>query len=216
MSAIAEDVLLLAYREDKGTPLISAGELDLALAGALLAELAIADRIAVQDKTLVVVNPAPVGDAELDAVLARIVTENQKKPRKPSWFVSKISSDKLRKRLLAGLAERGILSEQQRKLLGIFPTKRYPELDGSVERDLRQRVQSVLAGADPDERIGVLIALMHACRLARKAFPEADKERIKEISAGAWAGDAVRATIEAVNAAVMAAVIAAAVAGGAG
>ncbi|GIH23367.1 hypothetical protein Aph01nite_16770 [Acrocarpospora phusangensis] len=209
MSAIAEDLLLLAYHDDKGTPLITTAELDIALTGALLAELAMADRLTVTEKKLVVVDSAPVGDEELDAVLARIAGEP--KVRKPEWWVNKLNSDKLRKRLLVRLAERGVLSEEQRKVFGIFARTSYPERDGSVERELRQRVQSVLSGAEPDEHIGLLIAIMHACKVARKAFPGADKNRIKEVAEGAWAGEAVRVTIAAINAAVMSVVLAAVV-----
>src|SRR5262245_29511984 len=108
MSTIAEALLLLAYRDDKGTPLITTGELDVVLTGGLLAELAIADRIELSEKKVVVVNAAPTGDDELDAVLARIGGEA--KLRKPEWWVSKLNSDKLRRRLLVRLAERGVLS----------------------------------------------------------------------------------------------------------
>jgi hypothetical protein len=78
-----------------------------------------------------------------------------------------------------------------------------------VEQAIRARVESVLAGAEPDERGAMLIAVLHACKLDRKAFPDADKERFKEIAEGEWAGAAVRKAIAAVYTAVTVTTIAA-------
>lgn len=211
---IADEVLLLAYREDTGKPIVGSVELDCALAGAVLAELAVRRRIDLADKKVVLTDPTPVGEEELDATLARVAGEV--KPRKADWWVGKLRTGKLRKRLLTRLAARGVLSEQEGKVLGIFPTTRYPELDPSYERDVRQRVESVLAGAQPDERVAVLVAVIHAAKLDRKAFPHAPKGRVKEIAEGDWAGEAVRKTIASVHAAVAAGVTAATVAASSG
>lgn len=208
---IAEEVLLLAYSEVEGRQLVGSSELDAALGGSLLAELAINGRIDLADKKVTVLDPTPLGDEELDATLARIAADPKK--RRPDWWVQRLHSSKLRKRLLSGLAGRGVLGEEQRKILGVFPSTRYPERDPSVEQGIRERVQSVLSGAEPDERVAVLIAVLHAAKIDRKAFPGASKERIKEITEGEWAGEAVAKAIAAVNAAVMTAVMAGAVAG---
>ncbi|WP_344978848.1 GOLPH3/VPS74 family protein [Streptosporangium fragile] len=212
MTTIAEEVLLLAYDEREGRQLVSSTELDAAVGGAVLAELAVGGRIDLADRKVTVRDGAPTGDEELDTTLARIVAEP--KTRKPEWWVRRLTSAKLRRRLLSRLTERGVLGEEQRRVLGIFPSTRYPERDPSVERGVRERVRDVLSGADPDERIAVLIAILHAARIDRKAFPGASKERIKEITEGRWAGEAVAKTIAAVNAAVMSAVIAGAVVAG--
>ncbi|TDD12726.1 GPP34 family phosphoprotein [Nonomuraea deserti] len=204
---IAEEFLLLAYRDDKGTPLINSTQLDSALAGALLAELAVGGRLDLSDKKVTVTDPSPLGDAELDATLTRIATEG--KARKPAWWVQRIQSGKLRKRLLTRLAESGVLAEERGRALGIFPVTRWPEAHPGVEADVRERVSAVLAGAAPDARTAVLIAIAHAAGLDRKAFPGASKQRIKEISEGAWTADAVAKAIAAINAATMAAISAA-------
>ncbi|MEU4835367.1 GPP34 family phosphoprotein [Streptosporangium sp. NPDC023615] len=206
MTTIAEEVLLLAYGEKDGKQLIGSTELDAAIGGALLGELAVAGRIDLTDKRLVVRDATPLGDEELDAPLARMAAET--KARKPEWWVQRLQTGKLRKRLLTRLAEQGVLDEERRRTLGIFPSNRYPERDPRVELEIRERVRNVLSGAVPDERVTVLISVLHAARIDRKAFPDASKERIKEIIEGGWAGKAVSDTIAAVNAAVMTAVIA--------
>ncbi|GII04800.1 GOLPH3/VPS74 family protein [Planobispora takensis] len=201
MTTIVEEVLLLAYSEDEGKQLVGSLQLDAALGGALLAELAINDRIDLSGKKVTVKDTTPLGDPELDATLARIAED---KERKPDRWVYKLYSNKLRKRLLTGLAERGVLGEEHRKILGIFPSSRYPERDPRIEQAVRERVQNVLNGAEPDERVAVLIAILHAAKIDRKAFPEAGKERIKEIAEGDWVGDAVAKTIASINAAIIA------------
>ncbi|MEV0596909.1 GOLPH3/VPS74 family protein [Nonomuraea cavernae] len=200
-ATIAEELLLLAFSEDEGKQLISALQLDAALGGAVLAELAVNERISLSDTKVAVLDPTPLGDEELDTALARIAAEN--KERKPAWWVQKLYSAKLRRRLLTRLAEAGVLTEERGKVLGVFPTTRWPEADGSVEAEVRERVAGALGGTDPDARTAVLIAVMHAAKLDRKAFPGADKERVKEIAEGAWAGDAVAKTIAAINSVIM-------------
>ncbi|PZG12402.1 GOLPH3/VPS74 family protein [Nonomuraea aridisoli] len=209
MVTIAEELLLLALSEDKGRPLVSTAQLDPALAGALLAELAVGDRVELSDKKVTVKDPSPLGDDELDAVLARVVA--QEKVKSPVWWVQKLQSGKLRQRLLSRLAALGVLSEERGKVLGVFPVTRWPEAHPGVEADVRERVSAVLAGADPDARTAVLISVAHAASVVRKAFPDADKARVKEIAEGAWAADAVAKTIAAATAAAMTAVMAATV-----
>ncbi|GLW09805.1 hypothetical protein Misp01_49340 [Microtetraspora sp. NBRC 13810] len=211
---IAEELLLLAHTESDGRRLIDVTRLDLALGGALLAELAVRGRVELAGKQVAVLDRSPLGDEELDAALTMIAERGR--AQKPEWWVNKLKSAKLRERLLGRLAAQGVLGEEHVKVLGLFPAVRYPERDGGYEREVRQRVQSALDGSDPDARISVLIAIMHACSLDRKAFPGADKKRVKEISQGEWAGQAVAKIISAVNAAVIAAMAGAAVAGASG
>lgn len=203
---IAEELLLLAHSEDEGKQLVDSTSLNVALGGALLAELALAGRIDVEGKHVVVKDPTPLGDGELDAALARIAEET--KERKPDWWAGKLQGGKLRQRLLTRLADGGVIGEQKGKVLGIFPTTRWPELDGTIEAGTRERVASALGGADPEPRTAVLIAVMAAIKLERKAFPGADKDRIKEIAEGDWAGAAVAKTIASIQMAIMAGAIA--------
>ncbi|MER6513365.1 GPP34 family phosphoprotein [Nonomuraea sp. NPDC001636] len=197
---IAEELLLLALDEEEGKQLIGGVQLHPALGGAILAELAAAGRVELADDKVTVTDPTPLGDAELDAALARMAEDG--KARKPAWWVQRLQSDKLRRRLLTRLAEAGVLAEERGRILGVFPTTRWPEADPQVEADVRERVTAVLAGADPDERTATLIAIMHAAKLDRKAFPGADRGRVKEIAEGEWAGQAVAKTIAAITAAI--------------
>jgi hypothetical protein len=197
--SMAEELLLLAYREDTGRPWIGSVELDAAVAGTLLAELATCGRIALDGKQVVVADPTPPGDEELDAALARMAAEARR--RRPDWWVGKLKGSKLRKRLITRLTTRGILTQQRVRILGVFPAWRFPALDPGAGRAVRDRIADVLAGAEPDARTAALLAVLHAAKLDRKVFPDADRGRIAQITEGDWVGDAVRRAINAAHAA---------------
>ena len=59
---IAEEVLLLAHSEEEGRQLIGSSELMASLAGAMLAELALAGKVALSEQKVTVTDPAPMGD----------------------------------------------------------------------------------------------------------------------------------------------------------
>jgi hypothetical protein len=101
-----------------------------------------------------------------------------------------------------GLIAKGLVREEKKKVLGLFPVRRYPEADGSVEAAIRQRLDAVvLRGATPDERTASLVALLHGAKLHRLAFPHADARRVEaameSVSHGQWSATAVRQVMKA-------------------
>ncbi|MBO3746005.1 GPP34 family phosphoprotein [Streptosporangiaceae bacterium NEAU-GS5] len=196
---IAEELVLLAYRPDTGRLGIGSVELEAAVAGGVLAELVLGGRIALDGGRIVVTDPTPPGDEELDAALARLAAHP--KARKPEWWVGRLKSRKLRGRLLDRLIARGILTGQRVRILGIFPTWRFPALDLAAGQAVRDRVASALAGAEPDARTTALLGLVQATRLHRKAYPGIDKARLAQLTQGDWISVAVRRAINAAHAA---------------
>ncbi|MCO5971743.1 GOLPH3/VPS74 family protein [Actinoallomurus soli] len=206
MLRLADELLLLALREQDGVAMIGSAELDCGVAGALLVELALAERVRLTDGRIVAVDSSPVDDPDLDALLARIAADGE--PRKAEHWVNRSRRDEVRKRRLARLAAMGVLEERERKVLFVRHTN-YPERDPGPEQELRARLGAVLGGAPADVRSSALLAIVHACRLDRKAFPEVDgkvlRTRVKEITEEQWAGRAVAKVIASIQAAVMAA-----------
>ncbi|MQA94302.1 MAG: GPP34 family phosphoprotein [Streptosporangiales bacterium] len=215
---LAEEFLLLAYDESSGRPLAGGTEINCGLAGSLLLELTLHGRVDLAHGRVAAIDRTPVGNPEVDTALDRIGDEL--KPRKADWWVRKLQGKELQRGLLDGLAQRGVLSEEQHRVLGLFPVQRFPERDPGPELAVRTRLADTLRGVQQaDDRTAALLCLVHACRMDRKVFPDIDrglvKRRMKEISDGAWAGKAVRSVIDSINAAVIAAVVAASTAGGA-
>ncbi|MGW4941107.1 GOLPH3/VPS74 family protein [Actinoplanes sp. NPDC004185] len=209
---LAEEFVLLAYGDD-GVPDTDSVRLDHGLGGALLLELAISGRIGVEDKKVVVLDPAATGDPLVDQALGRIVADD--KPRKPAHWVKKFSDT--RKPALDRLVDQGVLTREQDKVLFVFPRTRYPAPNGVEpvpETEARQRLTAAVSGAGPVEpRTAALCALVGATNLDRKVFRTLDRkrvdERLREISAGDPTAAAVRQTVEEIQTAVIVAVVAA-------
>jgi len=219
---LAEDLLLLLYDDETGKPIAGSPGLDYALAGAVLIELTLLRKIDVaragedvKEGRLKVLDATPTGDALLDERLAFLAG---KEGQKPQNLMAKLSK-KLRDQVLARLAERGILEAEEGKVLGLFPVTRWPAKDARHEGQVRSALENVLKlGTQPDERIGSLIALLNALKVVPKIVTDAVdekalKRRAKEISESAWAADAVKAAVDAMQAAVTAAIVVSVTAG---
>lgn len=213
---IAEDLLLLLYDDESGKPITGSPGLDYALGGAVLIELTLLGKVdlagegeSVKKGRLKIGDPTPTGDPLLDGRLAVLV---QKAGSKPANVMGKLSK-KLREEVLARLAQRGILRADEDKVLGLFPVTRWPASDIRHESDLRHALDNTLKlGTRPDERTAALVALLHALNVVPKVVNGPDKkllkQRAKEISESAWAAEAVRQAVQAVQAATTAAIVA--------
>lgn len=216
MTLIAEDLLLLLLDDESGKPQTS--QLKLALGGAVLVELALAEAVAVEDKSSMwrsaKVRPVPGPEPE-DPVLAAGLHTVAEKERSAQDLVDRLGKG-LPELLGERLAQRGILERRDDKLLGLFARTRWPARDVSHEEDVRGRLTAVLcAGADPDPRTGALVALLYAVDRAHKTVPHEGlsggqvRKRAKQVSEGQWAAVAVKRAIDAITAATTAAVVAA-------
>lgn len=214
---IAEDLLLLAFDDEKGKAADGVSNLGYALAGALLIDLAMRDRVDVTGEgdeggkpgRLVVRDATPTGLQVLDDALSKVA---KYEGRKPKDAVSPLSGNQLELRLLTGLAERGVLRQEKGKVLGLFPTTRWPAEDSRHEERTRADLDRVLLhGEAPDERTGALIALLTGMGAVKHVIPSEDPDaleaRAKEIAEGNWAGDAMRKAVEEITAAVLVAVL---------
>ena len=67
---------------------------------------------------------------------------------------------------MASLVERGILERREEKFLWVFRARRYPMVDGKVEREAKRRIADVLFSDEiPDPRDVALICLADACEI---------------------------------------------------
>ncbi|QKS87208.1 GOLPH3/VPS74 family protein [Curtobacterium flaccumfaciens] len=194
--------------ESDGRHALDGSTLDTGLAGAVLADLALRGAISLQDGLVAVVNGATTGDPVLDGVVGSIAAAGA--PRKAKWWVSRLGKRQLRDDVFAGLVERGVISVEQGKVLGLFPTTKHPERDGAPEALLRSGIADVLAGrAGPTPFSAAVIGLLDATNTLRKQFGAVDKDLVKEITSGSWASPAVKAVLEEIEAATMVVIMAA-------
>lgn len=221
---IADELLLLAIDDTTGKNLASGSNLDAALAGALLVELVLSERISItpaeagwrEKGKITVISTTPTDDPDLDSVLAKLAAKDgQKVKNLISPMTWKPISSGLRDRRLAALMQRGVLTEERSAVWGI---RQHPTVDPVPRLEIRNRVRSALVdGLTPTERTVALIALLEATGILPKVFPNEDKKalkaRAKRLSEGDWAAKAVKDAIAEMSA-VMVAVSAAGAGGG--
>ncbi|SDR08095.1 Golgi phosphoprotein 3 (GPP34) [Curtobacterium sp. UNCCL20] len=182
--------------------------LDLGLAGAALADLALRGAITLEGGRVGIATGTPTGDAALDGVLEQVrsVFSVSGTPRKAKWWVQRLGKRPLRDAVLAGLVQRDIITEEQRTTLVLFTTTRHPERDGGPESLVRAGIADVLAQRiQPSPYLAALVGLLDATNTLRDQFGRVDKSVVRSISEGEWASPAVRAVLTDIqSAAVMA------------
>lgn len=98
----------------------------------------------------------------------------------------------LREHVLEKLVSAGVLRTDRERLLGLIPRTRYPQVDGTTEAALRERLGGVLHGAEPDEDSRALITLLDAGHGLGRVFPGLDSAQLRrrghELAEGSWAG----------------------------
>ena len=221
MALLAEDLLVLLLDDARGT--IPGQHADLALGGALLADLALREAVTVPPKTRVwrsarvqAVPGVTLDDPVLRDALAVVAT----RPRTAEDLVRRLGKG-LRPRLAGRLAERGVLRRVDERVWGIVPRTRWPALDTTHEEALRRALTATLvSGAEPDQRTAALVALLAAIDRAHRSVDHEGlsarevKRRAREVAEGDWAAKAVRDAVRAATAAMTAAAAGGAVAAG--
>jgi anti-anti-sigma factor len=176
---LAEEVFLLALDDRPG--LIKAGlapVLDCAVAGALLMELALYERIDTDMTALKVVDPTPTGEPLVDEALREL--QSRPTPEPTSFWLKALANParQLQERALAGLLDKGILRQEDRRLLWVFEVRRYPVVDDREVKEVRTRLRELILGDDlPEPRDVVLLNLGLACRLLDDLLPPAEYEQ---------------------------------------
>jgi hypothetical protein len=215
VTLIAEDLLLLLLDDESGKP--QTQQLQIALGGAVLVELAVGGMVeVVKAESLwrsAKVHPVEGARPE-DPLLMSAWETVRERERSAQGLVEKLGKG-LSDTLCTRLAERGILERRHDKMLGLFPRTRWPVRDTTHEEALRRELTVVLVdGDDPDPRTGALVALLYAVDRAHKTVPHEAvgdrdiKRRAKEVAEGQWAARAVKEAIAATTAATMAAMTA--------
>jgi len=203
--SLPDELLLLAYDDAAGKPLIATVTLDLGLAGALLAELALAGRVTVENKKLVVLDPSPVDDPITEAALDRLRAAT--KPRRPQDWLGPLAKG-VRAKILDRLVETGVVEREESRMLGLFRVVRYPALNPAPETAAHGRLDAAVRHGDISGRhTAALASLVRAVDLGSKLFPDLPandvKARLDEIAAGEWAGKVVKEAMDAIQVALM-------------
>lgn len=192
---IAEEFLLLALDDEKGVvcnqPFMG---LEFGLAGAVLMELSILDRIKADKEHLSLIDDSKTGNEIFDDALS-MIKETDEEAKYWVWKLG-IHIQEIKDYFIGHLIEKGILEKKEQNILWIYRRKCYPLIDEKVELEVKERIRAViLENQAPLPRDVVLISLMHSCNLTRQIFSckeaESSEERIEEIATRDIIGKAV-------------------------
>lgn len=188
MLTCAEELLLLAHDEKSGQ-FVNLQDLlmNTALAGAVLMDLALLDRVDTDVSSFVTLDRSPTGEKLLDFALDAIGTLPAKTKTIEALDVLRKQGNELERLGIARLIERGILKEVEGRILWVFETRRYPLIEGKELQEVKRRIADLLLSDDiPDPRDIVIIALAQSCGLLRRVFSDSElrsaQNRIDQIA----------------------------------
>ncbi|MGH3784966.1 MAG: GOLPH3/VPS74 family protein [Pseudonocardiaceae bacterium] len=207
---LAEGVLLLALDDARGST--GSTPVDPGLAGALLVDLGRFGALQPEGKALHPVDGAAIEHPVLARAYTAIATSS--KPRSAKAWVGRLPRElkPLIGTVAGPLVERGAVAEQRVKVLGLFPSTRFPEVDPGPERALRSRLREVLLGTRvPQEYDALLLGLLDPLGLVdplvERPHRREARKHAKEIADRGIAGKAVSDAVRDIHAAVATAVI---------
>ena len=165
-----EEITMMLLNEESGyfEP-VEEWRMSCVLAGAVLMDLALQDRIDTDLESLNLLDSTPTGDELLDPILKELADAHDDSQTIQYWVEKMaLSTQDLVQKSLERLAERGILEYQEgefwvlaRKVKGLTHTA-----DGSDEEyyDVRAHIEQLLFSDDiPDPRDIAIVALMDTC-----------------------------------------------------
>ena len=178
MLRFVEEITLLLLHDDDGRfARVPSWSLSYALAGGVLMDLAMENRIDTDLDHLILVDATPTGDSLLDPTLAEIAAGEKQDAR---YWVEQTAerSDAIQEEVLTRLIALGILERQEDRFLWVFRSRRYPMIDGQAEREVKLRIMGVLFSDDiPDPRDVVIICLADACGIFKELLSKRELEQ---------------------------------------
>ena len=169
MLRFAEEIILILLDDENGKFVrVPRWSLNYALAGGVLMDLAMENRIDTDLENLILIDSTPVGDSLLDPVLAQIAEGGQKDTR---YWLEQIAerAPEIREESLNRLVANGILEREDDRFMWMFRSRRYPMIAGEAEREVKLRIMGVLFSDEiPDPRDVMIICLVDACGIFRE------------------------------------------------
>ena len=178
MLRFAEEIILLLLNDEDGSfARVPYWSLNYAIAGGVLMDLALENRIDTDLEKMIVIDTTPVGDSLLDPTLADIGAGEEGDAR--FWVENTANrADAIREEALSRLVGQGILEQREDRFLWVFRSRRYPSVQGQAEREVKLRIIEVLFGDQvPDPRDVVIICLADACGIFEKLLSKQELDK---------------------------------------
>jgi len=180
MLTLAEDIILLLLDDDTGKlASIDLMTLNYAMAGAVLMDLALRNKIDNDLESLIVADSTPTGLQMLDTYLDKISSEN--KENNTRYWLTELSNygEDIVDSALNMLVEKKILKTEEKKILWVIGTRVYPMIDDKEEKEVKRRIIHLLMSDEiPTPQDVVLVSLMDTCSLFTMILSRKEVEKL--------------------------------------
>ena len=180
MLTLAEDIILLLLDDDTGKlASIDLMTLNYAMAGAILMDLALRNKIDTDLESLIVADSTPTGLQMLDTYLDKISSEN--KENNTRYWLTELSNygEDIVDSALNMLVEKKILKTEEKKILWVIGIRVYPMVDDKEEKEVKRRIVDLLMSDEiPTPQDVVLVSLMDTCSLFTTILSSKEVERL--------------------------------------
>ena len=173
---IFEAILLLALDEEEGKISDSNGSnLNAVLAGAVLSELVLQERITLTDGRIVVINQIPSEHPILDGVLYSIL--DTAKPRKVRYWINTLVYQEIMTEVIQTLVEQGVLERKKKHFRLASQPGNNPGDSISHKFILANRLRSiVLTAREPPQSEIVLLTFLYQANLLKRVFMQGERK----------------------------------------
>jgi hypothetical protein len=173
MLTLYEELLLIAIHEDKGIFIRDTAEsLVPGLSGAILAELAFANRITIgNNHRLKLSDNTLTEDPILDKAISAIA--ESEKERKFGYWITNLNPkpEKLQRQITANLVQKEILTQEDDHLSWVIPSHFHPDVKATTKYSVIKLLRGVvLAQEEAHPREIAFLSLVSACGLLDLLF----------------------------------------------
>jgi Golgi phosphoprotein 3 len=192
---ILERLFILSINDEQGAVVSSAKNmLRYGLAGALLVELALANKIHLEEGRLGLADPGSCGHILMDDFLAMVAAEE--KPRKIRHWLEAIDSKQTMKHIAGELIASKVISFEKNRYRLIIPFEGAPQGNATAKYWIKQHLRGiVLAGENAEASDLALLNLMKACHQQRLVFTRDERKfatkKIDALAQGQFYDEAV-------------------------
>jgi hypothetical protein len=214
----AEKFLIIAHHPEKGRFTTSLTYLQYGIAGALLLDLALWERISITGKRLILKPGKGLPSPVYDNVISLISQSSDS--RKVGHWVTKLANryGRYKWQILDGLVGKRIFRIEKKKFLGLIPFRQSYFTETLTRASLvRQLKNEILSGRGVTGEMNALAGLVKACSMEGVLSADRDelkriRQQLKVMVVESPVSDVVSQTISQVQAAIIVTVAAAAVA----
>jgi len=178
---LIDQLTLLALDDHKGNFIPDSTTFSYALAGSLILELILEEKISISDDFVKVRDRSKTGDAILDEYIQEIHASS--KPRKIKSWIDRFGhkANKIKEATLAKLIKDGILLKKEEKILWVFNVDKYPTSNPRPENQLRARLHNIVINRHtPDLKEVMILTLVESCGLEVEVFGKENAKVFKK------------------------------------